>query len=54
MTTLKTCEQLLNEYKSKKNNFFDKEKLIFDGVGEKDVYNISAPFIDENEMVIAE
>lgn len=53
MAIVKTCEELLNEYKLKGINFFKKEKLIFDGVGEKDVYNISAPFIDEGQLVIA-
>lgn len=29
------------------------EKLVFSGVGERDVYNITAPFQDEGEWVIA-
>lgn len=53
MANLKTCEQLLNEYKAKETNFFGKEKIVFENVGDKDVYNISAPFMDENELVIA-
>ncbi|CAN7762201.1 DUF1861 family protein [Paenibacillus sp. LjRoot153] len=51
---------LRNEVKSSKKllEVFNKrayiaEKLIFTGVGDKDVYNISAPFIDGGEMVIA-
>lgn len=53
MATLKTCEQLLKEYKLKETKFFEKEKIVFENVGDKDVYNISAPFMDENELVIA-
>ncbi|MCL6443562.1 MAG: DUF1861 family protein [Alicyclobacillus sp.] len=29
------------------------EKLAFEGVGDRDVYNITAPFLDEGETVIA-
>ncbi|MCC0783099.1 DUF1861 family protein [Clostridioides sp. ES-S-0108-01] len=53
MSTLKTIEQLLNEYNAKDIKFYVKEKIVFENVGEKDVYNISAPFMDENELVIA-
>lgn len=53
MSSLKTIKQLLNEYNAKDVRFYRKEKIVFKDVGEKDVYNISAPFIDENELVIA-
>ncbi|MFC4600347.1 DUF1861 family protein [Cohnella hongkongensis] len=32
---------------------FEGEKLVFSGVGSRDVYNISAPFLDRGEPVIA-
>lgn len=47
-----TCEQLLEEYTSKTQPT-SPEKMVFSGIGEKDVYNISAPFEDEGELVIA-
>lgn len=47
---VKTCEQLLEEFSQKS---FQAEKICFAGVGEKDVYNITAPFEDEGELVIA-
>jgi hypothetical protein len=51
--SLKSCEQLLQEFLSKDADIKDAEKLSFTGVGDKDVYNISAPFEDAGEMVIA-
>jgi hypothetical protein len=47
-----TCEQLLEEYTSKTQPT-SPEKIVFSGIGENDVYNISAPFEDEGELVIA-
>ncbi|MBT2726831.1 DUF1861 family protein [Bacillus sp. ISL-75] len=47
-----TCEQLLEEYTSKTQPT-NPEKIVFSGIGENDVYNISAPFEDEGELVIA-
>lgn len=47
---VKTCEQLLYEFTGKPTN---PEKIIFNGIGDKDVYNITAPFEDEGELVIA-
>ncbi|MEH7504712.1 DUF1861 family protein [Neobacillus drentensis] len=47
-----TCEQLLEEYTSKSQPT-NTEKIVFAGIGENDVYNISAPFEDEGELVIA-
>lgn len=51
-TNIKTCRELLKVYKEKKYLLVG-EKLVFKGVGERDVYNITAPFIDEGDMVIA-
>jgi hypothetical protein len=48
----KTCEVLLKEFEHGPQPFRP-EKLVFTGVGERDVYNISAPFEDEGEFVIA-
>ncbi|MFD2614890.1 MTP-1 family protein [Paenibacillus gansuensis] len=50
---VKTCSELLQEYESSQKSVFHPEKLIFQGVGKNDVYNISAPFEDEGELVIA-
>ena len=49
---VKTCEQLLEEFSSKAQPT-NPEKIVFTGIGEKDVYNITAPFEDEGELVIA-
>lgn len=49
---VKTCEQLLEEFQLNSQPVHA-EKIVFTGVGEKDVYNISAPFEDEGELVIA-
>lgn len=48
----KSCVELLREF------MFDSPKtkgrrLIFTGVGDRDVYNITAPFKDDGELVIA-
>lgn len=50
-----SCEKLVEAYrhKAKVNKPGEAVKLIFEGVGERDVYNISAPFEDEGELVIA-
>jgi hypothetical protein len=47
---VKTCEQLLEEFTGKPAN---PEKIVLSGIGERDVYNISAPFEDDGEKVIA-
>lgn len=50
----KTCQTLLKEYRSKPSTVSYKEKIVFfQGMGEKDVYNITAPFEDQGELVIA-
>ncbi|WP_068782664.1 MTP-1 family protein [Paenibacillus sp. GM2] len=50
---VKTCETLLKEYQAKDSLAKDPVKLSFTGVGNKDVYNITAPFEDQGELVIA-
>lgn len=49
---VKTCVNLLQEFKQQAQPRHA-EKLRFIGVGDKDVYNISAPFEDEGQLVIA-
>ncbi|WP_338788197.1 DUF1861 family protein [Metabacillus sp. FJAT-53654] len=49
---VKTCANLLQEFKQQAQPRHA-EKLRFIGVGDKDVYNISAPFEDEGQLVIA-
>ncbi|SMF87881.1 Protein of unknown function [Paenibacillus uliginis N3/975] len=51
--SVKTCETLLQEYNEHAPLAEKAEKLVFTGVGDKDVYNITAPFEDEGEQVIA-
>jgi hypothetical protein len=48
----KTCAELVEIY-LEKDQPANREKLKFTGVGERDVYNITAPFEDEGELVIA-
>jgi Protein of unknown function (DUF1861) len=48
----KTCAELVEIY-LEKDQPMNPEKLTFTGVGERDVYNITAPFEDEGELVIA-
>lgn len=52
-TTMKSCNTLLREYETNQKTATDPVKLVFQGVGNHDVYNISAPFEDEGELVIA-
>lgn len=49
---IKTCAELLREFKNREQPYIA-EKIVFKGIGDKDVYNITAPFMDENETVIA-
>lgn len=49
---MKSCKELLIEYRSEKGEQYS-EKLIFENVGQKDVYNITAPFETEAGLVIA-
>ncbi|MCJ7689642.1 MAG: DUF1861 family protein [Clostridiaceae bacterium] len=53
MTNIKTCEVLLDEYLKSKAKIYGVEKINFTNVGENDVYNISAPFIDNGKLIIA-
>ncbi|MGO4344906.1 DUF1861 family protein [Paenibacillus sp. MCAF9] len=50
---VKVCATLLNEYLNKNEQVKDAVKLRFSGVGERDVYNITAPFENQGELVIA-
>lgn len=50
---VKTCQALLQEFMALNPMMTNTEKLNFTGVGDKDVYNITAPFLDQNELVIA-
>jgi len=47
-----SCQQLLAAYKEKNFNYIG-EKIEFNGVGNRDVYNITAPFADKGDLVIA-
>ena len=47
---MKTCAQLLNEFTGTGEN---PRKLTFTGVGDNDVYNISAPFKQGDDLIIA-
>lgn len=51
-TDVKTCEYLVEEF-TQKSQPHSPEKIVFKGVGDRDVYNITAPFMDEGELVIA-
>lgn len=44
--------QLLDEYRKNKKQPYEKMRIPFTGVPKKDVYNITAPFEDEGELVI--
>ena len=48
----KSCKELLDAYELKPR-IKKSKKLIFTGVGGKDVYNITAPFGDDGSLVIA-
>lgn len=52
LTKPQTCQELLETYEAKGHRSKG-EKLIFGGVDGRDVYNITAPFEDEGDMVIA-
>lgn len=52
LTKPQTCKELLEAYEAKRGRSRG-EKLIFRGVDGRDVYNITAPFEDEGDMVIA-
>lgn len=48
----KSCAELFEEFKKERPDVRG-EKLVFTGVGGRDVYNITAPFQDDGEWVIA-
>ncbi|RYL86662.1 DUF1861 family protein [Sporolactobacillus sp. THM19-2] len=48
---VKTCTELLREFQRREQPYIA-EKMVFKGIGDKDVYNITAPFEDDNETVI--
>lgn len=50
---IKTCKTLLQQYMEKPHLVKNAEKLSFTGVGDKDVYNITAPFENQGKLVIA-
>lgn len=50
--TLKPCTDLLMEFEAKNLKIWG-EKLTFIGTEGKDVYNITKPFLDDGEMIIA-
>ncbi|GAA0845397.1 DUF1861 family protein [Bifidobacterium pullorum subsp. gallinarum] len=52
-SAVKTCKVLLQEYQNRKSNVQNPVKLHFTGVGDKDVYNITAPFRIDGVTVIA-
>ncbi|WP_066195944.1 DUF1861 family protein [Gracilibacillus timonensis] len=49
---LKTCDVLVDEFKQTIQPT-NPEKLLFSGVDGRDVYNITAPFLDEGDFIIA-
>lgn len=48
----KPCDSLLQTFRHQQVKPYDASKLRFTGVGDRDVYNITAPFIDQGEQVI--
>jgi hypothetical protein len=52
-TTVKSCQTLLEEYQFRAAFPVNPEKIVFQGVDDHDVYNITAPFSDNGEFVIA-
>ncbi|WP_027094191.1 DUF1861 family protein [Cohnella thermotolerans] len=48
----KSCAELFEQFQRERPDARG-EKLIFSGVGGRDVYNITAPFLDEGDWVIA-
>lgn len=48
-----SCVSLLDSFRQKPCKPSNAERLVFDQVHQRDVYNISAPFEDEGQIVIA-
>ncbi|MGG1572463.1 MTP-1 family protein [Fictibacillus sp. NRS-1165] len=49
---IKTCSELRAEYEKKDKPGLP-EKILIEGVGCRDVYNITAPFDDDGQLIIA-
>ncbi|QJC53540.1 DUF1861 family protein [Paenibacillus albicereus] len=47
------CAELLREYRTSGSAVREARRIPFGGVGDKDVYNIAAPFEDEGRTVVA-
>ena len=45
-SNVRTCKEILLEFKNLKNRD-NSSKLLFDGIENEDVYNITAPFLFE-------
>ena len=45
-SNVRTCKEMLLEFKNLKNRD-NSSKLLFDGIENEDVYNITAPFLFE-------
>jgi hypothetical protein len=52
-TQVRHAQELLKDYQVSNRSSVKGEKLVFSGVGDRDVYNITAPFEDQGEMIIA-
>ncbi|WP_411169761.1 DUF1861 family protein [Clostridium sp. MB05] len=50
---IKTCNGLLKEYLEAKPSVYNVEKIKFVNVGDNDVYNITAPFKNDDKTIIA-
>lgn len=50
---VKSCVELLERYRAKGKKPYYVEKIVFEGVEGRDVYNITAPFLMGGEIVIA-
>lgn len=53
LDSVKTCVELLKEYEEKNTEHKPSKKLNFSGVDTRDVYNITAPFMDNGKLTIA-
>ena len=51
-SNVRTCKEMLLEFKNLKNRDIS-SKLLFDGIENEDVYNITAPFLFEGKRYLA-
>ena len=51
-SNVRTCKEMLLEFKNLKNRDIS-SKLLFDGIENEDVYNITAPFLFERKRYLA-